>query len=71
MAQLPLNMFPGVAVITGAGGTGKPSTRNINIRHSHNTQESAPQLQKLSLQLVVRKSVSRTSIKNPWIKRQK
>lgn len=71
MAQLHLNMFPGVAVITGAGGTGKPSTRNINIRHSHNTQESAPQLQKLSLQLVVRKSLSQTSMENPWITRQK
>ncbi|KXG49702.1 Short-chain dehydrogenase/reductase SDR [Penicillium griseofulvum] len=31
------NMFPGVAVITGAGGTGRLSTRNINIRHSRNT----------------------------------
>lgn len=71
MAQLALNMFPGVAVVTGAGGTGKPSTRNIDIRHSHNKQESAPQLQKPSLQLAVRESLSQTLMKNPCNKRQR
>jgi NAD(P)-dependent dehydrogenase (short-subunit alcohol dehydrogenase family) len=35
--MVQFNMFPGVAVITGAGGTGRPSTRNIDIGHSHNT----------------------------------
>lgn len=36
MTQPLLNMFPGVAVVTGAGGTGRASSRNIIIRHSYN-----------------------------------
>lgn len=61
-------MFPGVAVITGAGGTGKPTLEApatlTSVTHI-NTQESAPQLQKLSLQLVVPKSLSQTLMTSP------
>jgi hypothetical protein len=63
-------MFPGVALITGAGGTGKHPDPGTPISISPISKELALQLQGPLLQLDVKESLLQTSMKFLYSKRQ-